>query len=78
MQPGGAELRRLLPAAEAALIGVSLMAVSPSGGCSSPGRSSGRCCSRWLAAHATMIVTRRLGWELWAVALVSWSGPCSP
>jgi transglutaminase-like putative cysteine protease len=67
-------LRRLLPAAEAALVGVSLVAVVSFWRLFETGPFLGPLLLTLVAAHGTMIVTRRLGWELWAVALVSVAG----
>jgi transglutaminase-like putative cysteine protease len=65
-------LWRLLPAAEAALVGVSVVAVISFWRLfETGGPFLGPLLLTLLAAHGTMIVTRRLGWELWAVALVS-------
>ncbi|MGH9247517.1 MAG: transglutaminaseTgpA domain-containing protein [Acidimicrobiales bacterium] len=60
--------RSLLPAAEAALAGVTFFAVIKVWKLFEPGPFLGRLMLILLAAHLTMVVTRRLGWELWAVA----------
>jgi transglutaminase-like putative cysteine protease len=63
--------RRLLPMAEAALVGVTFIAVASFWRLFEPGPFIGPLLLLLLAAHLTMIVTRRLGWELWAVVPVA-------
>ncbi|MGH9118268.1 MAG: transglutaminaseTgpA domain-containing protein [Acidimicrobiales bacterium] len=64
-------LRPLLPAAEAALTGVTFVVVVSFWRLFETGPFLGPLLLTLLAAHGTMIVTRRLGWELWAVAPVA-------
>jgi transglutaminase-like putative cysteine protease len=67
-------LRRLLPAAEAALAGVSVVAVLSFWRLFETGPFLLPLLVTLAVAHGTMIVTRRLGWELWAVAIISVAG----
>ena len=63
-------LRPLLPAAEAALTALTLVTVFSFWRLFETGPFLGPLVLTVVIAHGTMILTRRLGWELWAVAPV--------
>jgi transglutaminase-like putative cysteine protease len=64
-------LRPLLPAAEAALTGLTFVTVFTFWRLFEPGPWLMRLVLCLLIAHVTMIATRRLGWDLWVVAPVA-------
>lgn len=70
-RPVNRSLRPLLPAAEAALAGVTLVAVISFWRLFETRTFVGPLLVTLIVAHLTMITTRRLGWELWAVAPVA-------